>query len=25
VDAYVTKPFGPQELMASVNDVLNLE
>jgi DNA-binding response OmpR family regulator len=25
VDAYVTKPFGPQELMASVNEVLDLE
>lgn len=25
VDAYVTKPFGPQELMASVKEVLNLE
>lgn len=24
VDAYVTKPFGPQELMASVNEVLDL-
>jgi DNA-binding response OmpR family regulator len=25
VDAYVTKPFGPQELLASINKVLGLE
>ncbi len=25
VDAYVTKPFGPQELLASINKVLDLE
>ncbi len=25
VDDYVTKPFGPQELLASIDKVLNLE
>jgi len=25
VDDYVTKPFGPQELLASVQKVLNIE
>jgi DNA-binding response OmpR family regulator len=25
VDDYVTKPFGPQELLSSVNKVLDIE